>query len=82
MSDYGQRMSGNNDLMDPDWKPDLVSPPVNRLVTLMKDIQDHFERYEDILNKHKDINWDTHQVSIPITKYNKDKILSIIERLK
>ena len=77
-----QRMSGNNDLMDPDWKPDVASPPINNLVTLIKDIQHHFEKIEEILNKHKDLDWEKYQVSIHITKYNKDRILSIIERLK
>lgn len=77
-----QRMAGNNDLMDPDWKPDLASPPVNKLVTLMRDIQDHFEKYEELLSKHKDLDWEKYQISVHITKYNKDKILSIIEGLK
>jgi len=77
-----QLRQGNNDGMDPYWEPGTQSPPINKMVNLIKDIQDHFEKIEEMLNRHKEINWETHQISFHITKYNKEKMISIIERLK
>lgn len=79
MSSYSQRMSGNNDGMDPDWKPE--SAKESEFVTLSRDLVEHFTHYAELLERHKDLNWDTHQISVHITKYRLPRIERIIKGL-
>ena len=83
MNDYSQRMSANNDGMCPDWKPDLEKiERKNKYIDLQYDIVSFFEGISEILNRHKDINWETHQISFHITKYNLTKIKRILDGLE
>jgi hypothetical protein len=79
MLNESQLRAANNDGMDPYWKPE--PPKESDYILLQRAIINHFEEYANALKEHKDLNFETHKINMPLTSHNKQRIEFILRGL-